>query len=68
MILEHFVLQIRPFFTELLKDAGELLKSCSKCPAETGCPKCVQTFGCRGYNELLHKKAAIMIIQVTKKN
>ncbi|CAH8270442.1 unnamed protein product [Arabidopsis lyrata] len=55
--------KIRPFFTELLKDAGELLKSCGKCPAETGCPKCVQTFGCRGYNELLHKKAAIMIIQ-----
>ncbi|CAB93712.1 putative protein [Arabidopsis thaliana] len=60
--------KICPLFFELLKDARDLLRSCEKCPPETGCPKCAQTFGCRGYNELLHKKAAIMIMQVTKKN
>ncbi|KFK25179.1 hypothetical protein AALP_AA8G076800 [Arabis alpina] len=54
--------QIRPFFTELLKAALDLLNSCS-CLAETGCPSCVQNFACQEYNQLVHKKAAIMIIQ-----
>ncbi|EOA22920.1 hypothetical protein CARUB_v10003654mg [Capsella rubella] len=54
--------KIRPLFTELLEAALDLLKSC-RCSAETGCPSCVQNFGCQGYNELIHKEAAIMIIQ-----
>ncbi|VVB13674.1 unnamed protein product [Arabis nemorensis] len=55
--------QIQPFFTELLKASLDLLNSCS-CLAETGCPSCVQNFACQEYNELVHKQAAIMIIQV----
>ncbi|XP_010423135.1 PREDICTED: uncharacterized protein LOC104708284 [Camelina sativa] len=54
--------KIRPMFTELLEAALDLLKSC-RCSAETGCPSCVQNYGCQGYNELIHKEAAILIIQ-----
>ncbi|KAL1196754.1 ATP-dependent DNA helicase Q-like 3 [Cardamine amara subsp. amara] len=54
--------KIRPFFTELLEAALDLLTSCW-CSGESGCPSCVQNFRCQGHNELLHKRAAIMIIQ-----
>ncbi|CAG7911720.1 unnamed protein product [Brassica rapa] len=53
--------QIRPFFTELLKASLDLLKACC-CSAESGCPSCVQNFAC--HNELVHKVAAIKIIEV----
>ncbi|CAN7141561.1 unnamed protein product [Brassica rapa subsp. narinosa] len=53
--------QIRPFFTELLKASVDLLKACC-CSAESGCPSCVQNFAC--HNELVHKVAAIKIIEV----
>ncbi|CAH8312661.1 unnamed protein product [Eruca vesicaria subsp. sativa] len=52
--------QIRPFFTELLKASLDLLKACC-CSAESGCPSCVQNFAC--HNDLVHKDAAIMIIE-----
>ncbi|WZZ22845.1 hypothetical protein YC2023_124232 [Brassica napus] len=52
--------QIRPFFTELLKASVDLLKACC-CSAESGCPSCVQNFAC--HNELVHKVAAIKIIE-----
>lgn len=57
--------QIRPFFTELLKASIDLLKACC-CSAESGCPSCVQNFAC--HNELVHKVAAIKVIEVKKTN
>lgn len=57
-------MQIRPFFTELLKASVDLLKACC-CSAESGCPSCVQNFAC--HNELVHKVAAIKIIEVKTK-
>ncbi|KAK6921056.1 MrfA-like Zn-binding domain [Dillenia turbinata] len=54
--------QIQPLFTELLTAALELLTSCH-CSGDTGCPNCIQNLACHEYNEVLHKEAAIMIIQ-----
>ncbi|XP_010546214.1 PREDICTED: uncharacterized protein LOC104818356 isoform X2 [Tarenaya hassleriana] len=54
--------KIQPFFTEILEASLDLLMSC-RCSSETGCPNCVQNVACQEYNELIHKDAAIMIIQ-----
>ncbi|GAB4845369.1 hypothetical protein Ancab_038777 [Ancistrocladus abbreviatus] len=55
-------IKIQPLFTEILTAALELLLSCC-CAGDTGCPNCVQSLACHEYNEVLHKEAAIMIIQ-----
>ncbi|XP_059640822.1 uncharacterized protein LOC132282982 isoform X2 [Cornus florida] len=54
--------QVQPLFTKLLTAALELLISCC-CSGDTGCPNCVQSLACHEYNEVLHKDAAIMIIE-----
>lgn len=55
-------MQIQPYFTELLNAALELL-TCCHCSGDTGCPNCVQSMVCHEYNEVIHKDAAIMIIE-----
>ncbi|XP_052301688.1 ATP-dependent helicase hrq1 isoform X5 [Populus trichocarpa] len=55
-------MQIQPYFTELLNAALELL-TCCHCSGDTGCPNCVQSMVCHEYNEVIHKDAAIMILE-----
>ncbi|KAL3824712.1 hypothetical protein ACJIZ3_020741 [Penstemon smallii] len=55
--------KVQPLFLELLSSALELLSSCH-CSGDAGCPNCVQNLACHEYNEVLHKDAAIMIIEV----
>ncbi|CAM6036430.1 unnamed protein product [Sphagnum compactum] len=54
--------QACPMFAELLQAALEQLVACD-CTTETGCPACVQYFGCSEYNEVINKRAAIIILQ-----
>ncbi|XP_061955866.1 ATP-dependent helicase hrq1 isoform X5 [Populus nigra] len=55
-------MQIQPYFSELLNAALELL-TCCHCSGVTGCPNCVQSMVCHEYNEVIHKDAAIMILE-----
>ncbi|XP_020572904.1 uncharacterized protein LOC110019546 isoform X2 [Phalaenopsis equestris] len=54
-------LQIQRLFRELLIAASELVSTCS-CSHSAGCPNCVQVLTCSEYNEVLDKKAAIIIL------
>jgi ATP-dependent helicase YprA (DUF1998 family) len=54
--------QACPMFAELLQAALEQLVACD-CTTDTGCPACVQYFGCSEYNEVINKRAAIIILQ-----
>lgn len=50
-------------FAELLQAALELLIAC-ECTTSTGCPACIQVYSCSEYNEVVNKRAAIVILQV----
>ncbi|PKU77648.1 ATP-dependent DNA helicase Q-like 3 [Dendrobium catenatum] len=54
-------LQIQRLFRELLIAALELVSTCS-CLHSAGCPNCVQVLTCSEYNEVLDKKAAMIIL------
>ncbi|KAJ6813656.1 uncharacterized protein M6B38_142540 [Iris pallida] len=54
--------QIQMLFGELLTAALELVSTCS-CSSLVGCPNCVQALLCSEYNEVLDKKAAIIILE-----
>ncbi|XP_020277328.1 uncharacterized protein LOC109851548 [Asparagus officinalis] len=54
--------QIQLLFRELLTAAFELVSTCS-CLSAAGCPNCVQAFSCSEYNEILDKKAAVIILK-----
>ena len=51
-------------FGELLELALELLRGCD-CSGAWGCPACVQHAGCGEYNAVLHKEAAVAILELT---
>ncbi|MQM10927.1 hypothetical protein Taro_043825 [Colocasia esculenta] len=55
-------MRLQPLFVELLADALKLIISCC-CTAHVGCPNCVQSLACHEYNEVLDKKAAVMILK-----
>ncbi|KAG0570699.1 hypothetical protein KC19_6G181500 [Ceratodon purpureus] len=54
--------QVRPMFAELLQAALELLVAC-ECTTNSGCPSCIQVYSCSEYNEVVNKRAAILILQ-----
>ncbi|KAK1274303.1 hypothetical protein QJS04_geneDACA018303 [Acorus gramineus] len=54
--------QVQLLFMELLVAALELVKTCS-CSAKAGCPNCIQALSCGEYNEVLDKKAAVLILE-----
>lgn len=56
--------QARPLFTRLLRDALELITRCA-CRSVTGCPCCVQCGACNEYNAVLHKAAAVIVLEHT---
>lgn len=54
--------QIQRLFHELLVAALELVSTC-RCLHAAGCPNCVQVLSCGEYNEVLDKKASIIILE-----
>ncbi|KAJ0981938.1 hypothetical protein J5N97_010193 [Dioscorea zingiberensis] len=54
--------KVQLLFRELLTAASELVTTCS-CSTDAGCPNCIQTLSCSEYNEVLDKKAAIIILK-----
>ncbi|KAK1296134.1 hypothetical protein QJS10_CPB15g01624 [Acorus calamus] len=54
--------QVQLLFMELLVAALELVKTCN-CSAKAGCPNCIQALSCGEYNEVLDKKAAVLILE-----
>ncbi|KAK9819572.1 hypothetical protein WJX81_002582 [Elliptochloris bilobata] len=56
--------QAHAVFGELLELALELVHSCN-CAGMWGCPACVQHSGCGEYNAVLHKEAAVAILELT---
>lgn len=53
--------QAGPMFTTLLSEALRLVRTCP-CTGSVGCPACVQFAHCNGYNTMLHKKAAELVL------
>jgi DEAD/DEAH box helicase domain-containing protein len=63
----HYLLlhsQAQPLFPQLLQRALELIRGCT-CRAMSGCPACIQHLGCTEYNAVLHKRAAITVLECT---
>ena len=56
--------QAQPLFPQLLQRALELVSRCA-CASMSGCPSCTQHLGCTEYNAVLHKRAAIAILELT---
>ncbi|BDA42593.1 probable ATP-dependent helicase hrq1 [Coccomyxa sp. Obi] len=56
--------QVRPLFPQLLRRALELIRGCD-CRSVSGCPACTQHMGCTEYNAVLHKHAAIVVLELT---
>ena len=56
--------QEQPLFPQLLAKALELVMGCN-CRATSGCPACIQSMSCDEYNAVLHKDAAIAILEIT---
>ncbi len=56
--------QAHAAFGELLELALELVRGCG-CAGDHGCPACVQHTGCGEYNAVLHKEAAIAVLELT---
>lgn len=56
--------QARPLFPQLLRRALELIRGCD-CRSVSGCPACTQHMGCTEYNAVLHKHAAIAVLELT---
>ena len=56
--------QAQPLFPQLLAKALELVMGCN-CRATSGCPACIQSMSCDEYNAVLHKDAAIAILEIT---
>ena len=56
--------QAHAAFGELLELALELVRGCD-CAGAWGCPACVQHGGCGEYNAVLHKEAAVAILELT---
>lgn len=56
--------QAQPLFPQLLTKALELVKGCN-CRSTSGCPACIQSMSCDEYNAVLHKDAAIAILEIT---
>ncbi|PNT74786.1 hypothetical protein BRADI_1g21914v3 [Brachypodium distachyon] len=54
--------QVKMLFGELLLAALDLVSTCS-CSSSAGCPNCIQSLTCSEYNEVLDKKAAIIILK-----
>ncbi|KAL6629705.1 hypothetical protein ACP70R_029470 [Stipagrostis hirtigluma subsp. patula] len=55
--------QVKLLFGELLIAALELISTCSCTNNLDGCPNCIQSFACGGYNKNLNKEAAILILK-----
>lgn len=51
-------------FPQLLAKALELVRGCNCC-ATSGCPACIQSMSCAEYNAVLHKAAAVAILELT---
>ena len=56
--------QAQPLFPQLLAKALELVMGCN-CRSTSGCPACIQSMSCDEYNAVLHKDAAIAILEIT---
>lgn len=56
--------QARLLFPQLLQRALELIRGCD-CRSMSGCPACIQSLGCTEYNAVLHKRAAIAVLELT---
>ncbi|KAL6848507.1 hypothetical protein ACP4OV_021801 [Aristida adscensionis] len=55
--------QVKLLFGELLIAALELISTCSCTNNFDGCPNCIQSFACGGYNKNLSKEAAVLILK-----
>ena len=60
----HLILQATPLFGQLLEKALELVLNCT-CTKSSGCPSCIQSADCGEYNAVLHKEAAVIVLQST---
>eukprot|EP00891_Asterochloris_glomerata_P009914 jgi/Astpho2/9914/e_gw1.00152.3.1_t len=56
--------QATPLFGQLLEKALELVLNCT-CTKSSGCPSCIQSADCGEYNAVLHKEAAVIVLQST---
>ncbi len=56
--------QATPLFDTLLRRALDLIQRC-ECRGEKGCPGCIQYTACNQYNAVLHKQAAVLVLQET---
>ena len=56
--------QAQPLFPQLLTKALALVRGCN-CRSTSGCPACIQSMSCDEYNAVLHKEAAIAILEIT---
>ncbi|CAN6247511.1 unnamed protein product [Urochloa humidicola] len=54
--------QLKLLFGELLVAALQLISTCG-CTNLDGCPNCIQSFACGGYNKNLDKAAAVLILK-----
>ncbi|CAL4890489.1 unnamed protein product [Urochloa decumbens] len=54
--------QLKLLFGELLVAALQLISTCG-CTNVDGCPSCIQSFACGGYNNNLDKAAAVLILK-----
>ena len=57
-------MQAQPLFPQLLAKALQLVRGCN-CRSTSGCPACIQSMSCDEYNAVLHKDAAIAILEIT---
>nr|TKW38439.1 LOW QUALITY PROTEIN: hypothetical protein SEVIR_1G114200v2 [Setaria viridis] len=54
--------QVKLLFGELLIGALQLISTCT-CTNLDGCPNCIQSFACSGYNKNLDEAAAVLILK-----
>ncbi|CAN6277306.1 unnamed protein product [Urochloa humidicola] len=54
--------QVKLLFGELMVAALQLISTCG-CTNLDGCPNCIQSFACGGYNKNLDKAAAVLVLK-----
>jgi len=58
--------QVYQVFPDLLKAALNLIRACP-CLGSSGCPGCVHFTSCAHYNEVLDKRAGVIVLEATLK-
>lgn len=55
-------MQAAPLLPTLAARARDLVAKCS-CAEASGCPSCVHFVSCNGYNAMLNKRAALVVLE-----